>query len=123
MKYLAGERLPHNTHLTKYPQNLRSRPTDSERKLWSKLRLKQLNGYQFYRQKVIGNYIVDFCSPSLKLVVEVDGSQHYSEEGIAADKIRDQYLQDCGLTVLRFNDYDVLTNISGVVESVLENIK
>jgi very-short-patch-repair endonuclease len=113
----------YNGNLIKYSQNLRSKPTDAERKLWSKLRLKQLNGYQFYRQRVIGNYIVDFCSPSLKLVIEVDGSQHYSGEGIAADKIRDRYLQDCGLKVLRFNDYDVLTNINGVVESILENIK
>ena len=96
--------------------------TDAERKLWSKLRLKQLKGYQFYRQRVIGNYIVDFCSRSLKLVIEVDGSQHYSDEGIAADKIRDQYLQDCGLKILRFNDYEVLTNINGVIESILENM-
>jgi len=116
-------RLPHNTKLTKYSQNLRSKPTDAERKLWSNLRLKQLNGYQFYRQRVIGNYIVDFCSPALKLVIEVDGSQHYSDEGIAADKIRDKYLQDCGLKVLRFNDYDVLSNISGVVENILENME
>jgi very-short-patch-repair endonuclease len=123
MKCSVRARLPHNTHLTKYSQNLRSRPTDAERKLWSKLRLKQLKGYQFYRQKVIGNYIVDFCSPASKLVIEVDGSQHYSEDGIAVDKMRDQYLQDCGLMVMRFNDYDVLTNISGVVESILENIK
>jgi very-short-patch-repair endonuclease len=123
MKCSVRARLPHNPHLTKYSQSLRCRPTDAERKLWSKLRLKQLKGYQFYRQKVIGNYIVDFCSPALKLVIEVDGSQHYSDEGIAADKIRDRYLEDCGLTVIRFNDYDVLTNISGVVESILENMK
>jgi very-short-patch-repair endonuclease len=59
----------------------------------------------------------------LKLVIEVDGSQHYSEEGIKADKIRDDYLQSIGLKVLRFNDYDALTNISGVVENILENMK
>jgi very-short-patch-repair endonuclease len=116
-------RLPHNTNLTKHSQNLRRQPTDAERKLWSKLRLKQLDGYQFYRQRVIGNYIVDFCCPALKLVLEVDGSQHYSAKGIAADKIRDNYLQDLGLKVLRFNDYDVLTNISGVVENILEYMK
>ena len=116
-------RLSHNNNLTKYSQNLRNKPTDAEKKLWSKLRLKQLNDYQFYRQRVIGNYIVDFCSPASKLVIEVDGSQHYSYEGIAADKIRDQYLQDCGLKVLRFNDYDMLTNISGVVEKILENME
>ena len=97
--------------------------TDAERRLWSKLRLKQLNGYQFYRQMVIGNYIVDFCAPALKLVIEVDGSQHYSDEGLQSDKIRDKYLQSCGLKVLRFNDYEVLTNISGVVEYIMENMK
>jgi very-short-patch-repair endonuclease len=72
--------LHYNGNLIKYSQSLRSKPTDAERRLWSKLRLKQLNGYQFYRQKVIGNYIVDFCSPTLKLVIEVDGSQHNSDD-------------------------------------------
>ena len=70
--------------------------TGAERRLWSKLRLKQLNGYQFYRQRVIWNYIVDFCSPALKLVIEVDGSQHYSDDVASFDKIRDKYLQDYG---------------------------
>ena len=115
--------LYYNGNLIKYSQTLRCKPTDAERKLWFKLRLKQLNGYQFYRQRVIGNYIVDFCSPELKLVIEVDGSQHYLDEGIKADKIRDNYLKDCGFKVLRYNDYDVLTNISGVVENILENMK
>ena len=117
------KRLPHNTNLTKYSQNLRCDPTDAERKLWSKLRLKQLNGYPFYRQRVLGNYIVDFCCPVLKLVIEVDGGQHYSDEGSRADKIRDTYLHECGLKMLIFNDYDVLTNISGVVEYILETMK
>ena len=116
-------RLPHNIVLKKYSGKLRKNMTDAERRLWSKLRLKQLNGYQFYRQMVIGNYIVDFCAPALKLVIEVDGSQHYSDEGLQSDKIRDKYLQSCGLKVLRFNDYEVLTNISGVVEYIMENMK
>jgi very-short-patch-repair endonuclease len=115
--------LYYNGKLIKYSQNLRYKPTDAERKLWSKLRLKQLNGYQFYRQRIIGNYIVDFCSPALKLVIEVDGSQHCTDEGIAEDKIRDSYLQDIGFKVLRYNDYDVSTNISGVVQNILENMK
>ena len=66
---------------------------------------------------------MDFCAPALKLVIEVDGSQHYSDEGLQSDKIRDKYLQSCGLKVLRFNDYEVLTNISGVVEYIMENMK
>jgi len=115
--------LYYNSNLLRYSQNLRSKPTDAERKLWSILRLKQLNGYQFYRQRVIGNYIVDFCSPALNLVIEVDGSQHYSNEGIEADNIRDNYLKDCGFKVSRYNDYEVLTNINGVVENILENMR
>ena len=114
--------LYYNGNLIKFSQNLRCKPTDAEKKLWSKIRLRQLNGYQFYRQRIIGKYIVDFCSPALKLVIEVDGSQHYTSEGIAADKIRDSYLQDCGFKVLRYNDYEVLTNIEGVVENILVNL-
>ena len=120
---LEALRIPHTATLKRYSHDLRNKMTDAEMRLCSKLRLKQLNGYQFYRQMVIGNYIVDFCSPALKLVIEVDGSQHYSDEGLKSDKIRDNYLWGYGLKVLRFNDYEILTNISGVVESVLENIK
>ncbi|MGP8080077.1 MAG: endonuclease domain-containing protein [Dehalococcoidales bacterium] len=112
----------YNGNLKKYSQNLRSRPTDAERKLWSKLRLKQLLGYQFYRQRVIGNYIVDFCSPALKLIIEVDGSQHYTDKGNRTDLIRDHYLRYCGFNVLRYNDYEVLTNTDGIVENILENM-
>ena len=116
-------RIPHNAVLKGRARNLRNTMTDAERRLWSKLRLKQLNGYQFYRQMVIGNYIVDFCSLALKIVIEVDGSQHYSINGRASDAIRDKYLQDHGFNVLRYNDRDVLTNIRGVVENILDNMK
>jgi very-short-patch-repair endonuclease len=99
----------------------RKNMTDAERHLWSKVRLKQLEGYQFYRQKVIGNYIVDFYCPRARLVIEVDGSQHYSDEMIRTDRTRDDYMKTCGLKVLRFNDIDVLTNVEGVVESILQS--
>ena len=94
--------------------------TDAERSLWSKLRRKQLNGYQFYRQKIIGNYIVDFYCPKAKLVVEVDGSQHYSEEMLEADKRRKDYLRRSSFTVIRFSDLEVLKNLNGVIERILE---
>ena len=61
--------------------------------LWSKLRGKQLKGYQFYRQKIIGKYIADFYCPKSKLVIEVDGGQHYSAEGKEKDKKRDEYMK------------------------------
>jgi very-short-patch-repair endonuclease len=96
--------------------------TDAERLLWSKIRGKQLKGYQFYRQRIIGNYIVDFYCPKVKLVIELDGGQHYSGEGLEKDKIRDDYLREQGLKVLRFSDRDVFENITGVVESIYENM-
>jgi very-short-patch-repair endonuclease len=73
--------LPYNNKLKPFSRSLRSNMTDAERLLWSKIRWKQFKGVQFYRQKIIGNYIADFYCPKLKLVIEVDGGQHYSAEG------------------------------------------
>jgi len=72
---------PYNKRLKSLSRSLRSNMTDAERLLWSKIRRKQLKGLQFYRQKIIGNYIADFYCPELKLVIEVDSGQHYSAEG------------------------------------------
>jgi very-short-patch-repair endonuclease len=77
--------------------------TDVERKLWSRLRSNQL-GIKFRRQVPFGTYIADFMSLQEKLVVELDGSQHYQENVIQKDKIRDQYFKDEGFTVLRFSN-------------------
>lgn len=96
--------------------------TDSERLLWSKIRRKQLKSYQFYRQKTIGNYIVDFYCPKAGLVIELDGGQHYSDEGIKKDRNRDAYMASIGLKVLRFSDSDVLKNINAVYEKIWENL-
>ncbi|HXY75240.1 MAG TPA: DUF559 domain-containing protein [Dehalococcoidales bacterium] len=103
-------------------RTLRKNMTDAERKLWSVICANKLEGYHFTRQKIIGNYIVDFYCYKAKLVIEVDGSQHYTDKGLGKDKIRDKFLQDNGLKVLRFNDYDVLTNLEGVVYSILQNL-
>ena len=94
--------------------------TDVENLLWLKIRNKQLKGYQFYRQKIIGNYIVDFYCPKAKIVVELDGGQHYTEEGKLKDLQRDKYMNDIGLKVLRFSDTDILDNLSGVVEKIFD---
>jgi very-short-patch-repair endonuclease len=92
--------------------------TDAENRMWLKLRQKQLKGYQFYRQKIIGNYIVDFYCPKANLVIELDGGQHYSDTGKTKDRARDDILREMGLKVLRFSDRDVFENIGGVVEEV-----
>ena len=92
--------------------------TDAETLLWSKLRGKQLKGCQFYRQKIIGNYIADFYCPKAKVVIEVDGGQHYSTEGKEKDQMRDDYMTIEGITVLRFSDIEVLRNLDAVLEKI-----
>ena len=92
--------------------------TDAENMLWSKLRPKQLKGYQFYRQKIIGKYIVDFYCPKANLVVELDGGQHCSEAGKEKDRARDDVFAKMGMKVLRFSDTDVLKSIGGVMEGI-----
>ena len=97
--------------------------TDAEIILWSKIRMKQLNNSQFYRQKIIGNYIVDFFCPKYHLIIEVDGGQHYSDEMLNADRDRDETLRSMGLTVLRFTNVDIFKNIEGVVTRIIENFE
>jgi very-short-patch-repair endonuclease len=96
--------------------------TDAERLLWSKVNRKQLKGIQFYRQRIIGDYIVDFYCHSAGLVVEIDGGQHYYGEGPDNDAIRDSHLAALGLKVLRFSNLDVLKNINGVLEQIYLNL-
>ena len=96
--------------------------TEAESFLWQRIRRKQLKGRQFYRQKNIGNYIVDFYCPSAKVIVELDGGQHYTQEGISRDQVRDKYLESLGLTILRFSDREVFKNIEGVLERIFEQL-
>jgi len=112
----------YNQNLKQISRALRRNSTDAERRLWSKLRLRQLNGFQFYRQSIIVNYIVDFFCPRAKLIIEVDGGQHYFGKIQINDLKRDDYLKKLGFEVLRFSDSDVLTNIEGVVENILTNL-
>lgn len=92
--------------------------TDAERLLWSRLKMKQLSGYQFYRQKVIGNYIADFYCHKTKMVIKIDGGQHYSEGKSLYDRNRDKYFESLGLTVLRFSNLEVLKNTDNVLEQI-----
>ena len=79
--------------------------TKEERKLWYKF-LKNLP-VTVHRQKIIGNYIVDFYCAAAKLVIELDGSQHYEDEAQQKDRERDEYLASVGLTVLRYTNIEV----------------
>jgi very-short-patch-repair endonuclease len=115
--------LPFNKNLKPLARELRKNMTAAEQCLWFKLRRKQLNGRMFYRQRNIGPFIVDFFCPAAKLVIELDGGQHYSVEGRAKDELRDEYLVNLGLKVLRFSDLDVLKDMDGVLAALYENTK
>jgi very-short-patch-repair endonuclease len=96
---------------------MRLSPTEAERKLWWHLRHRlPLSGTHFRRQVRLGNYIVDFASHGLKLVIELDGGQHATQS--KRDAIRSQFLESEGYQVLRFWNDDVLKNIDGVLEVV-----
>jgi very-short-patch-repair endonuclease len=114
--------IPYKKNLKELSKSLRSNLTEAERCLWKRIRLKHL-GYVFYRQKPIGDYIVDFYCPKAKLVIEVDGGQHFSGETRDNDKIRNEYLQSIGLMVLRFPNTEVQRNIEGVVERIIESLQ
>ena len=109
---------PYNKNLKQASRDLRNNMTDAEKLLWSRLRNKQILGLQFYRQKPILNFIVDFYCPAVNLVIECDGSQHFTEDGLEADRVRDEALAQLGLKVLRFDNGQVMGQIDDVVEVV-----
>ena len=109
-----------NPKLTPFAKELRRNMTEAERKLWYQF-LKQLP-VTVNRQKVIGNYIVDFYIHSSKIVIELDGEQHGEPENLARDAVRDQWLREQGLTVLRYSNYDVYRYFEDVCQDILRNL-
>ena len=110
----------HNTYLTPLARNLRRNMTKEERKLWYQF-LKFLP-LTIRRQKNIGNYIVDFYCAQSKIVIELDGSQHYEENGKKSDIERDKYLKSLGINVLRYSNLDVNKNFEGVCKDIAKHI-
>ncbi len=104
--------------LKSYRQDLRNNLTPAEAVLWTALKNKNLLGRKFRRQHSIGNYIVDFYCPSEKLVIELDGADHFTPEGEDYDIKRDKYLKSLGLNVLRIENEDVFENLSGVLQEI-----
>ena len=115
--------LDYNTRLKSFSRELRTGMTDAEQLLWKYVRRKQLCDIQFYRQKPIGNYIVDFYAPAVKLVVEIDGGQHFSNEYLRRDQKRDAYLASMNLKVLRFDNGQVLKSLGDVLDEIYRQIK
>ena len=102
-----------------FARKLRGLSTDAERLMWSRLRGRQLNGAKFRRQHPLGLYVLDFVCLEAGLVIEVDGSQHADS---ADDAERDAWLAFQGLHVLRFWNNDVMHNMDGVLEVVMQAI-
>jgi very-short-patch-repair endonuclease len=105
-----------NSSLTAYAKELRKNMTKEERHLWYDF-LKLLP-VTVNRQKVMGNFIVDFYCDNAKLVIELDGSQHYEEIGKRTDELRDQFLHGLGITVLRYSNLDINKNFAGVCRDI-----
>ena len=97
-------------------RNLRKAKNYAEVRLWEHLSGKKLLGFDFDRQKTIGNYMADFACERAGVVIEVDGSSHKDKKEY--DKIRNEYMQAIGFTVLRFSDFDVLHNIDLVLREI-----
>lgn len=110
--------LKYNPNLKPFSRRLRLDMTDAEQCLWARLRRQQLMNVQFYRQKPIGSFIADFYVPRVKLVVEVDGGQHFDASHKARDAKRTAYFAQLELHVLRFDNRQVLCETDAVVETI-----
>ena len=108
-----------NNVKTPRARRLRLNQTDAEKKLWWRLRNRQIAGCKFVRQEPVGPYTCDFVCREQRLVIEVDGGQHADS---AADKVRDQWLVSHNYRVMRFWNNDVLSNIDGVLTVIDEAI-
>ena len=109
---------PNISTLKERSRQLRRDQTDTEKRLWARLRSRQLNGFKFRRQFVIGPFITDFCCFEHRLVVELDGGQHADKN--TSDERRSAFLCSRGYAVLRFWDNAVMENIDGVLQQITD---
>ncbi len=112
--------LRYEPHLKSYSRQLRSNMTDVEQLLWQHLRRKQILGVQFYRQKPIGQFIVDFYAPAIGLVIELDGGQHFEQNTLKHDQERDDFLRQQRLQVMRFDNTQVMKETESVLAMIFE---
>lgn len=110
--------LPYTAKLKPFARQLRNNMTPHEQVVWQKIRLKQIHGIQFFRQKPIGRFIIDFYAKCIKLAIEIDGAQHYTTEGKAYDMERDAYLYSQGVTILRFGNHEVHAHLDAVLDRI-----
>ena len=106
----------HNKQLVPFAKQLRKEMTKEERHLWYDF--LRMHPARFSRQKILGKYIADFYSAKAKLVIELDGSQHYEEEEIEKDTQRTAFLESYGLKIIRIPNNEVSSNFRGVCEHI-----
>jgi very-short-patch-repair endonuclease len=114
---VENTRARYNYKLQGRAREMRRKMTPAEAKLW--YQFLRNAPVKFRRQRPAGWYILDFYCPEKKLVIEVDGAQHYTKEALEYDAIRTGYLESCGLKVIRFSNQDVTKNLSAVSEKIL----
>jgi len=102
-------------------KELRNNATPQEVLLWSRLKSSQLK-FKFRRQHSIGGYIVDFYCPQRRLVIEIDGSQHFGKESIEYDAIRTKYFEGLDIKVIRFNNDEINNNMNRVLQKILSEL-
>ncbi|MBE6802932.1 MAG: endonuclease domain-containing protein [Ruminococcaceae bacterium] len=112
-------KIPVNTELDKYAKELRKNMTTEEKIVWYQILKGRVP--KFHRQKIIGNYIADFYCPQLKLIIEIDGVQHYFEETSNYDAKRTEYFESLGFYVLRFDNSDVKKDTEEV-RMIIDNV-
>ncbi len=113
----------YNAALKEYARILRNNMTNAEKATWRMLKGKQFKGYDFHRQKPIGNYIADFYCYGLRLVIEIDGITHLDKEVQKRDKLKENYINSIGLNILRFTDDIVLGNWNIVERQIFDYIE
>ena len=102
-----------------FAQQLRHELTDCERLLWQRLRNRQLGGFKFRRQYPLPPYVLDFYCADLRLAIELDGGQHFSDEALHRDAERNRYLERYGIRVIRFSNREVLGQMPEVLAEIL----
>ena len=111
-------KITYKPKLKELARQLRNNSTKSEIKLWGYLKGKQMMGYDFHRQKPIENFIADFFSNKLKLVIELDGYTHGFEGVVKKDILKKERLKQLGISVLKFQNDEVLNNIDNVLRTI-----
>ena len=102
-----------------FAKTLRKNQTEAERRMWYFLRSRRFKEIKFRRQQPIGPYIIDFISFEQKIIIELDGSQHFKPKNLAYDLIRDKFFTDQGYKVLRFTNYELFENREEVFNAIL----